>query len=414
VKNKRFENVKQVVDSQLCMGCGACVYACPAKAIELVNIMDQGLRPVLNSDLCIDCDACLRVCPGIEISHESTNGETIPELRRAWGPVLEIWEAYATDYEIRLRGSSGGVVTALSLFCMERQGVEGVLEIGADPDVPWQNAVFFNRDRANLLACSSSRYSPAAPCEKLDWIEQAKACCVFVGKPCDVVALRKIQTQKPLFKDKVALVISLFCAGTPTSRGTQALLDVLKVRPDNVNELIYRGDGWPGDTSVRLKERDTEAYTMPYEESWGGILSNYTQFRCLLCPDSTGEFADISCGDPWYRTIKPSEVGRSLVLVRTERGRDVLHRAIQEGYIKAEQIVSENLALSQQSLLNKRRRLWSRIVAMRIGRMSTPCFRGFSLFTNWLDLSLPDKVRSILGSLYRVLVKGNAFLRCSS
>ena len=60
---------------------------------------------------------------------------------------------------------------------------------------------------------------------------------------------------------------------------------------------------------------------MSYMESWG-FLQRYRPYRCYLCPDGTGELADLSCGDPWYREILEDEPGHSLVVVRTERGKE--------------------------------------------------------------------------------------------
>jgi len=39
---KKIENIKNVAAWRLCMGCGACVYACPNKAVSLVDIVDRG------------------------------------------------------------------------------------------------------------------------------------------------------------------------------------------------------------------------------------------------------------------------------------------------------------------------------------------------------------------------------------
>jgi coenzyme F420 hydrogenase subunit beta len=36
---------------------------------------------------------------------------------------------------------------------------------------------------------------------------------------------------------------------------------------------------------------------MSYADSWGGILSRHVQFRCKICPDGTGGFADVVCAD---------------------------------------------------------------------------------------------------------------------
>ena len=388
------------------MGCGACVVACQDNNIRLVDLPEQGLRPVVDSVKCKKCGECVKVCPGIEASHQSFNSETISQLRKAWGPVLELWEGYASDPEIRFKGSSGGVVTALALFCLEQEGISGVLHIGANAEAPWQNVTVFSRNRTELIARTGSRYSPAAPCEKIDWIREASSHCVFIGKPCDIVALRKLQAVNAQLDKKVHLAISIFCAGTPPTKGTYHLLEVLGVTPEETEQLRYRGCGWPGMTTVRIKGSNNKTRQMTYEESWGNILSNYIQLRCRLCPDSTGEFADISCGDPWYREIEPDEPGRSLVLVRTERGRRILRKAMRAGYIELEREQPEALAASQKALLNRRQNLFGRLLAMRVMCVPVPHYTGFSLFENWLALPAIKKISSFGGTLKRIVLRG--------
>jgi len=139
------------------------------------------------------------------------------------------------------------------------------------------------------------------------------------------------------------------------------------------------------------------------DRSWGDILSNYGQFRCRVCPDSTGELADISCGDPWHREIRPDDPGQSLVLVRTERGREILHKAMKAGYIQLDRVEPDTLPQSQKALLRRRRHLWGRLLAMRIMRVPTPHFKGFSLYSNWRCLPFFEKIRSVLGTVRRII-----------
>jgi len=405
-KTKNIRRVDQVVEWRLCLGCGACVAACSNGAITLVNVHDQGLRPVVDSAECRKCGGCIEVCPGIEISHRAFDSRIIPELSREWGPVLEVWEGYATDSEIRYNGSSGGVATALALFCLEKQDACGVLHIGPRQGAPLENAAVFSKSRADLLACTGSRYSPAAPCEKLEWIRQADCPSVFVGKPCDVVALRKSQAINPELDEKVGLAISIFCAGTPATDGTYNILNELDVKPEEAEQIKYRGCGWPGATIVKIKGDPGGTCRMAYEESWGNILSHYGQFRCRLCPDSTGEFADISCGDPWYRELKENEQGWSLVLVRTEKGKKILQEAMKAGYVKLERVGPDTIPRSQRALLLRRRHLWGRLFMMRMMRVPVPRYMGFSLLGSWLRLSAIDKVRSFAGTLKRIIRRG--------
>ena len=395
-----FENVGQVVSWRLCIGCGACVPACSNKAVSLVDIPDRGIRPVVDVQKCEKCNECLKVCPGVGMEHQPFSGNTIAELRQAWGPVLELWEGYASDPEIRFKGSSGGIATSLALYCLEKEDITGVLHITVDEDNPLKNKTVFSRNRDDLLKACGSRYAPAAPCEKFKWIETADGKCIFVGKPCDIVALRKAQAVNPVLNDKTAIAISIFCAGTPTSDGTHKVLENLGVKANRVSKFRYRGYGWPGMTTII--DKDGQTHEMMYEESWGKILSKHGQLRCRFCPDSTGEFADIACGDPWYCQVEPNKSGRSLVLVRTERGRKILQNALRAGYVGLQCVESTVLPISQKALLRRRSHLWGRLQAIRIMQIPAPHFEGFSLFSNWLGLSVSEKIRSIAGTFKRI------------
>jgi coenzyme F420 hydrogenase subunit beta len=228
---------------------------------------------------------------------------------------------------------------------------------------------------------------------------------VFIGKPCDVAALHKSQAVSSELMWKVDLAISIFCAGTPATLGTLKVLEELGVGAEDASEIRYRGCGWPGRFIVKTG-RDNKICQMSYEESWGRILSRYAQFRCRLCPDSTGELADISCGDPWYRRPANGEPGRSLILVRTLKGKAVLEGAASAGYIECERVAGDTLPRSQEAILRRRRHLFGRLAAMRMMGVPIPCFRGFSLFANWRQLSFMEKIRSVAGTLRRGISRG--------
>lgn len=404
----KFERIDQVVERRLCIGCGACAPACENQAITLVDIRDQGIRPIVNTEQCQKCGGCVQVCPGIEISHQPFNDrhQIISELSQEWGPVLELWEGYASDPEIRFCGSSGGAATALALFCLDRHEASGVLHIGARPEAPLENTAVYSRSRMELVARTGSRYAPAAPCERLPWIQETSCPSVFIGKPCDVVALRKSEAVNSELEGKICLAISIFCAGTPATMGTYQILEALEVIPEETREFRYRGCGWPGATMVTMMGDDGRTRQMTYEESWGNILSKCGQYRCRLCPDSTGEFADVSCGDPWYRELEPDEKGWSLVVVRTEKGRRIVQEARKAGYLELQKANPSILPRSQKALLTRRRQLWGRLLMMRLMWVPTPRFIGFSLFRSWLGLPAIEKTRSFAGTLKRIVSRG--------
>lgn len=400
----KIRSAKDISIWRLCVGCGACVYICPKKSISLMDVVNDGIRPVIDGDNCEDCRQCLKVCPGYETvhGHESLDNGTISSLKRGWGPILEIWEGYAADKDIRNHGSSGGLASALALYCLEKKDMHGVLHIGADEKVPYRNKTVMSRSRSDILSRTGSRYSPASPCDGLEKIESAPGECVFIGKPCDVAALRKAQGLKQDLDRKIGVAIGIFCAGTPSTQGTIDLLEKVHVNAENLEEIRYRGKGWPGMTAVRSKGEQSASDKLTYKESWG-FLAQYRPYRCYLCPDGTSEFADISCGDPWHREIQGKEEGFSLALVRTSKGAEILQGAIEAGYVVLKKEDSAILKASQMNLLMKRSAIWGRLLSLKILGVPTPMLGGFSLFKNWLSLPLSGKARSVFGTARRIV-----------
>lgn len=402
------QNAGEIADWRLCLGCGGCAYICPEGSIRLVEFIDEGIRPVVDASRCGSCTACLDVCPAYENDHTEINRRpgVMSELTRYCGPVLEIWEGFATDEAVRFRGASGGAITALSLFSLEQNATSGVLHIGADPDHALRNRTTLSRTREEVMSRAGSRYAPASACDSLHLIEQADGPCLFVGQPSEVTALRKAQKLRPALDAKIALAISFFCAGSPSRRGTHKLIESLGIAPQDVASLRYRGNGWPGHFVVESKrpDRPTEYHHMTYAESWGFIQA-YRPFSTHLCPDGTGEDADISCGDPWYEPHAENARGSSLIVVRTEAGRQFLRRACAAGYLDLRPAESWKLLKSQENLWAKRGAIGGRIAALEILGLPTPRLAGFALWSNWRGLPLSAKLRSFFGTIRRSLAR---------
>jgi len=409
---RRVDTIQDVVSRQLCMGCGACAAARP-DIVRMADTVAHGRRPVIAQGTSAAAGRELaKVCPGRAIDGRSP----APAGKRdyshaAWGPVLEVWEGHATDPEIRFSGSSGGVVSALALFCIEQKDFAGAVQVRARPDQPLLNESVISRSRADVLAASASRYAPASPCERLADLRGSSQPHVFIGKPCDVAGSARLVAEQPSLASSVALSISIFCAGTPSLAGSRELLDRLGVSAgDEVLELRYRGRGWPGDMAVRFREAETgeiHEASMSYAEGWGEILQKHKQWRCQLCADHLGEHADLSIGDPWYRPLAEDEAGQSLVVVRTERGRRILQQAMRAGVLNMERRSLATLAASQPNLEQTRGAVFGRCLTARIAGASAPRYRGTGLHRVWWRaLSPTAKFRSIAGTVKRLLRKG--------
>jgi coenzyme F420 hydrogenase subunit beta len=406
------------------MGCGACQWACPTHAISLYDIVDKGIRPIVNEALCKKCGKCVEVCPGITLEHLELPEGYIKELRSGWGPILLLQEGYAVDQEIRYKGSSGGAATAIALWALEKGGFSGVLHIKADFNNPIRNIPTFSRTRADLMEAVGSRYAPAAPCQAFDQIKQAGGPCVFIGKPCDCAALRKACQMDAKLAEKVGLIVSIFCAGTPTTAGTLAILKAMRIEdPGQLTSFRYRGHGWPGSATAKTKDQSLlnsgqlqvdsdqasgemqtgcRQYNMSYTKAWGDILSKHGQLRCRLCPDRTGEFADISLGDPWYRETQ-GDMGRSLVLVRNQTGERIWEALLSQDYIKTEPSIWCRLPESQKSIFQGRCELFGRLFILKLRKIPYPVLNGFNLKQNWKGLTLKRKVKTLIGTLRRTI-----------
>jgi coenzyme F420 hydrogenase subunit beta len=407
LRRKSFKTVSDVVDWRLCLGCGACAFICPEQKIDLVDIVQEGIRPILANTDCTGCSACLQVCPAFENDCTGWLPRTgiDAELARAFGPVMETWEGYALDQDLRHYGASGGIMTALALYCLEREQMHGVLHIGGDPADPVRNSTRMSRSRADLLSCTGSRYAPASACDKLNLVETAPAPCVFIGQPSEVAALRKVERLKPTVREKVGVTISFFCAGSPATQGTIDLLESAGLNLEELEEIRYRGMGWPGKFAVRRKGATAFEPLMTYKQSWG-FLQKYRPYAIYLNPDNSGEYADISCADPWYRGVREHPEGFSLVVVRTETGRRIVRGAIEAGYIHLQPVDTKLVIDSQKGFVVKRGAIWGRIATMAAFGLPVPRLRGFGLFSSWLELSFKDKCKSIFGTARRILQRG--------
>jgi coenzyme F420 hydrogenase subunit beta len=403
---RKLSNINDIVGWRLCLGCGACAYICPEQKIELVNDITAGMRPVASAAQCASCSLCLEVCPAYENDHRSLNSQSglINELKSFCGPVLDVWEGHAVDSEIRLAGSSGGLLTALSLYCLNELNMGGVLHIGQNLEDPTSNRTQLSRSRKDLLGKTGSRYAPASACDSLHLIENAGAPCVFIGQPSEVTALRKAALLKPSLAKKVGLTLSFFCAGSPSRKGTLDLLASKGIDQSNVEEIRYRGNGWPGMFAVKLKGRAQPLELMTYHQSWSFVQA-YRPFSTHLCPDGSGEDADISCGDPWYRAVQPDDPGSSIIAVRTELGRRIIQGAIESGYVSLKPAEPWQLVESQRNLFEKRGAIWGRLTVLRLLGLPIPRLKGFFLFKNWRKLPWNAKLKSTFGTLRRVMTR---------
>ena len=401
----RVRSIRDVVDHRLCIGCGACVHVLGQGAARMVDIPDKGLRPKLLRPLSAEEDRkALAVCPGLTVNAGAPEASVADP---AAGRALRVWAGYAADSEIRFHGSSGGVLTALSSYCLEHGKADFVAHTGMDSHSPWKNRSTVSRNRAELLQQAGSRYAPSSPCDLFSTIESSSGKAVFIGKPCDIAALRLTERRKPHFSERIAAVLTFFCAGTPSSQSVYELArEALGDDADQISRLKFRGEGWPGEFRVSLNGNGGRSL-YSYETSWGRLQAT-RGLRCQLCADGMGELADVSCGDAWHRYNGDGNPGLSIVVARTQRGLDLVEEAIERGYLILDEVEPAEIAASQGSdsgIANRRRATWGRLLVLRLLGIPRPQYVGFPLFSAWRQLPLRKKAKSVVGTVVRVFRK---------
>ena len=394
----------QVLQNNLCAGCGACAFVGREHGVTMLDMPTVGRRPVGVESLPDHLkDEIVAACPGSQVRSPGWQGSVPDESELLVGPTTGIWEGGASERDLRWAGSSGGVVTALSTYALERLDMELVIHTGADPEMPWRNRTVVSRSRSELVGHSGSRYTTSSPVEALDIIEAADRPCVFVGKPCDVAAVRELRKQRPALDRNLGLVLSFFCAGTPPSDASRRLAAEIGF-PDesSISTMRYRGEGWPGDFAVA--SADGRLAQLTYEESWGRLVQTPRQLRCSLCPDGLGELADVTGGDAWHRSEEGSE-GISLILARTPRGADVVAAAIRDGYLDATPSTAGEVVRAQP-LTRRRSLVPARTAALRTGLLPAPRYPGFHLPSAARQVGARGLVREYLGALRRLWRRG--------
>lgn len=398
----KIKTLSDVRKWRLCMGCGACKAVCPQKAVTLHNYEDEGIRPVVDEELCKLCGACIETCPGIR-NHAHHDADKRKEYAY-FGPYLNIYEAYATDDIIRYQGSSGGVATALAFYCLKAGISESVINTGPNKNDPCINESQMCTSYDNLVASTGSRYSPASPCELIDKTRGRNKPSVFIGKPCDISAVRNAQSHTEEYKKSVFPLISIFCAGTPATKGIRNYLKERNVNSNEIEDVRFRGSGWPGNLSFLNKKNHERITLEPYEKVWD-YVQRYRPLRCYLCADGTGETADISCGDAWHLDVKTSQPGVSLIITRTKMGQKIVEEACKSGVVNIKPSNLSNVIRAQRGLLSRKQELFGRYLFLKLFGIPVPLYKGWQLAYLWGTSSPTSIFRSIASTLKRILIR---------
>lgn len=392
-------NINKIYKSGLCLGCGLCEGVAGSQEVKMELDTEGFYYPKLLNLSKSNDEIIRKVCPSFNVINEVSYSKD----ERIWGSMEGMYSAYSTNKEIRHKGSSGGVISGLAISLLESNFVDAVLQVGGDENDHTKNKLRISKTRQEVLSCASSRYAPALIFnEIIELFESSSLTFCFIGKPCDVSALKNLLQVYPKYKNRIKLTVALICAGMPSFKATDDLVSSFKpVKP--INSLVYRGNGWPGYFSFR--DRENKEFKMSYNDSWGKVLGKQIHHRCKICPDGIGLQADIAVGDAWetkdgYPDFTEKE-GKSLVLVRTNRGNQVLNEIDRTGVLLLETLTRDKLKIMQPYQYNRRLRSGIRVIAFVLAKGKKMNFKNLSLGSNSLLVSPIQLLKEFVGSFKR-------------
>lgn len=389
--------IDRIKKYHLCIGCGLCASVLGEEKCKM-QLNGEGfyepkaIQPLSPSEL----ELIKKLCPGIHIEAKAHKG--------VWGSMISVCEGWAADTDIRHKAASGGVVTSLAICALEQGLVDAVLQVGVRDGSYLYNELKISHSREEVLRNAQSRYAPALVLHRIKEIFDSSAeCFAFIGKPCDIAAMKNFIGQFPQYVERVKYYISIFCAGMPSYNATVKTWQMSGHQDEPVS-LKYRGDGWPGYFVAHFE--DGSNFQLSYNESWGKILGHHVGFRCKICPDGIGMLADVAVGDSWntkdgYPDFTESD-GRCFCIVRTSAGDSLMKATLAKGYIEAKALDIRNIK-QQQAYQYKRRKLegW-RLIPVQLMTGGLLHFKGLAIWRQALSANLRVGLRNMQGTYKRI------------
>ena len=284
--------------------------------------------------------------------------------------------------------------------------VDAVIHVGRSKENVVATEVSISESADEVYQKMGSRYAASSPLIRFLQMIDANKKYAFVGKPCDIVALNNYLERNQEIKKSIILKISFFCAGVPSKSANERLLKRMGTNSDDCIRLDYRGNGWPG-FATAINKKGT-AVQITYDESWGEILGREVNRFCKFCVDGVGSFADIACGDAWYKTSdnKPDfteHEGRNITFARTEIGQDVINKCLANGYLVEMEYDINELQYVQQHQFSRRTQVYNRIMGLKLCHRDYPYFNLKELREFSMKLPVSAKLRITLGTIKRIL-----------
>ena len=359
------QSIVEVVNAGLCIGCGLCE-SITKRQVKMRMTAEGTLRPApVDGFSAADEKLLLSVCPGLHIVPRQQsdlpavtgNGATTAGnyvMDDVWGEYSSMQYAWAAVPEIRYKGSTGGVLTALGRHLLESRQAAFIYQVKADPQAPMRSIATLSETAEEVLTGTGSRYGPVAPLTGLLKALDRNEPFAIIAKPCDLSAIHNYAAYDERVDKLVSHRLTMVCGGQSTEQKARDVLHDADIKEQNVTLYRHRGYGNPGPT--RVESSDGKTLEISYQDLWKDESSWGIESRCKLCPDALGEASDIAAADVWPGGSPVGEdEGFNGIIVRTEAGKNLISSAVDAGeLITGDKISVEQFNDFQPHQVNKK------------------------------------------------------------
>lgn len=234
------------------------------------------------------------------------------------------------DTELLEKGECGGAASSLFKYLLDKNLVDGILTLTRGDDLYDGVPTLVKNSEELPQTCGSLHCAPTMFGDIMRRYLGDLRLGVSV-KPCDAMSIKELEKRHQIDPEKV-YKIGLNCGGTVmpvTARKMIELFyevspeDVVKEEIDKGKFIIELKDG--SEKSVKIDELEEKGY---------GRREN-----CRRCEMMVPRNADVACGN-WG-----AEPGWTFVEVITEKGKELIENAKNEGYIEVKTPGEKSLAI---------------------------------------------------------------------
>lgn len=260
------------------------------------------------------------------------------------GDYTNTYITYSCDEKVRSGCASGGSVSSLLIFLLEKKYVDGVF-VSRQKVEEGKIVVesFVATTRQEILDCRTSIYTHFPLEKSFHKIAEFKGSVAGVFLPCHLKMLDIIGKKQPELINKIKYKIALFCGGVAEDILMEKVLQRNHIALSNVDRIYSRKGHWRGQTYIEMK--DGTEQVMSYAKNWCTYKNAffYSSRKCFNCDDHFGLEADFCCGDIWLTEMKKEKVKQTAIIAKNNTANKILEQMKEDKSIVIQTIPAEKI-----------------------------------------------------------------------